>query len=111
MHGIQVTKVFGREDHDLQRFSLKNAAVLAQQRSIFRSVSRFTPAVGFVGHLDTAILLLYGGYLVVAGALSLGELIVFAGLPSFRRSGSMAFRMNSIAVVYQPPSPFGSAAL
>jgi ATP-binding cassette subfamily B protein len=80
MHGIQVTKVFGREDHELARFAAKNRALLEQQRSIFRRVSRFTPTVGFVTHLDTAILLVYGGYLVVQHALTLGELIVFAGL-------------------------------
>jgi ATP-binding cassette subfamily B protein len=80
MHGIQVTKVFGREDHELARYASKNRAVLEQQRSIFRRVSRFTPTVGFVTHLDTAILLSYGGYLVANRALTLGELIVFAGL-------------------------------
>ena len=80
MHGIQVTKVFGREAHELSRFVDKNRAVLEQQRSIFRRVSRFTPTVGFVTHLDTAILLVYGGYLVAQHALTLGELIVFAGL-------------------------------
>ena len=80
MHGIQVTKVFGREDFELARFASKSRALLERQRSIFRRVSRFTPGVGFVTHVDTAILLVYGGYLVANRELSLGGLIVFAGL-------------------------------
>lgn len=80
MHGIQVTKVFGREQFELERFSHKNSRLLEQQRSIFASVSRFTPALSLVTQLDTALLLAYGGYLVATHALSLGDLIVFAGL-------------------------------
>src|SRR5688572_5495189 len=80
MHGIQVTKVFGREGHELGRFSSKNTRLLEQQRSIFVRVSRFMPALNCVTHLDTALLLAYGGYLVAARALTLGDLIVFAGL-------------------------------
>ncbi|MFO7180750.1 MAG: ABC transporter ATP-binding protein [Pseudomonadota bacterium] len=80
VHGMQVTKVFGREAEELARFQRKNRAVLEQQTTIFRRVSRFTPSVGFVTHLDTAVLLLYGGHLVSRHVLTLGELIVFAGL-------------------------------
>ena len=55
------------------RAQLADQAVLEQQRSIFRRVSRFTPTVGLVTHVDTAILLVYGGYLVVQHALTLGD--------------------------------------
>lgn len=78
--GIQVTKVFGREQLELSRFAGKNAAILEQQRQIFRKVSRFGPSVHLVTHFDLGVLLLYGGYLVSREALTLGQLIVFAGL-------------------------------
>jgi ABC-type multidrug transport system fused ATPase/permease subunit len=80
VHGIQVTKVFGRETHELERFQVKNRAVLEQQQRIFQRVSRFGPTILFITELDIGLLLLYGGYLVVRGTLSLGDLIVFAGL-------------------------------
>jgi ATP-binding cassette subfamily B protein len=80
VHGIQVTKVFGREAHELARFQAKNRAVLEQQQRIFQRVSRFSPTILFITELDIGLLLLYGGYLVVRGTLSLGDLIVFAGL-------------------------------
>jgi ATP-binding cassette subfamily B protein len=78
--GVQVTKVFGREPHELQRFSEKNDRVFEQQRQIFQRVSRFGPTIQFITQVDIAILLLYGGHLVGKGALTLGDLVVFAGL-------------------------------
>lgn len=78
--GIQVTKVFGHEQHEVARFGAKNAAVLEQQQEIFRRVSRFGPSIQFITQLDIGVLLLYGGYLVTRGTLTLGDLIVFAGL-------------------------------
>lgn len=80
VHGIQVTKVFGRETEDLAHFRAKNQAVVAQQREIFRRVSRFTPTVQFITQVDVFILLVYGGYLASQAALTIGDLIVFAGL-------------------------------
>ena len=80
IQGIQVTKVFGREEQELERFSQKNRDVRDQQRRIFRNVSRFSPTVGFISQLNIGVLLLYGGWLVAGHKLSLGSLIVFAGL-------------------------------
>ncbi len=80
IHGMQVTKVFGREREELARFRAANAAVLAQQRAIFRRVSRFAPGVQIITQIDVAVLLLYGAQLVARAELSIGELIVFAGL-------------------------------
>ena len=80
IHGIQVTKVFGRETADYQRFVDKNRAVQDQQQRIFINVSRFTPLVQFITELNIAVLLFYGGWLVTRHAMTLGDLIVFAGL-------------------------------
>ena len=81
IHGIQVTKVFGREAVDYQRFVDKNRAVRDQQQRIFVNVSRFTPAVQFITELNIGILLfvrrLAGSHIA---RMTLGDLIVFAGL-------------------------------
>ncbi len=68
------------EDHELRRFRERNREVRDQQRSIFVQVSRFSPTIDFVSQMNIAVLLLHGGYLVIRGSMSLGELIVFAGL-------------------------------
>lgn len=78
--GVQVTKVFGREQAELERFERHNGLVRDQQRAAFLNVSRFSPSIDFIGQLNIAVLLLYGGVLVTRRALSLGDLIVFAGL-------------------------------
>jgi ATP-binding cassette subfamily B protein len=80
IHGIQVTKVFGRETFEYQRFLDKNRAVRDQQQRIFINVSRFSPAVQFITELNIGILLFYGGWLVAHHTMTLGDLIVFAGL-------------------------------
>jgi ATP-binding cassette subfamily B protein len=78
--GIQVTKVFGREQAELDRFETHNALVRDQQRAIFVKVSRFGPTVDFISQLNIGVLLMFGGSLVAKRALTLGDLIVFAGL-------------------------------
>ncbi len=81
VQGIAVTKGFGREAEDFDRFQRSNDAVLRQQRGIFWRVSLFSPAVGFLTRVNMIVLLGYGGWLVVQGRLPLGAgLVVFAGL-------------------------------
>ena len=80
IHGIQVTKVFGREREELARFDARNQAVVEQQQDIFHKASVFTSAVHFISQLNIVVLLGYGGYLVAKGRLTLGDLIVFANL-------------------------------
>jgi ATP-binding cassette subfamily B protein len=80
VQGIQVVRGFGGEKHELGRFEARNRALLQQQGRIFRRVSLFSPAISLMGQLNLVVLLFYGGYVVRQGALSLGDLIVFAGL-------------------------------
>src|SRR6185295_18635772 len=42
IHGMLVLKVFGREPDEHARFRERNRAVLEQQKSIFRRVSRYS---------------------------------------------------------------------
>jgi ATP-binding cassette, subfamily B, bacterial len=80
VHGIVVTKVFGREAEELARFERRNLAVVDQQQEIFRRASNFSSSVHFTSQINVAVLLGYGGWLVVKGSLSLGDLIVFANV-------------------------------
>ncbi len=80
IRGMLVLKVFGREADEHERFRERNRALLEQQRQIFRRVSRYSPTVNFISQINVAVLLTYGGSLVLKSVLSLGELIVFAGL-------------------------------
>jgi ABC-type multidrug transport system fused ATPase/permease subunit len=80
IQGIRVIKGFAREPERQAEFDRRNHAVRDQQQGIFRRVSLFTPAVDMLGQLNLVILLGYGGLLVARGRLTLGDLVVFAGL-------------------------------
>lgn len=81
VQGIQVIKGFAREDQAIARFNAANLAVLEQKSEIFRRISRFQPAMGFLTQVNMVVLLGYGGYLVVSGDMLLGAgLFVFANL-------------------------------
>ena len=81
IQGVAVTKGFGREKEDYARFDAANQAVYNQQRNIFWQVSLFSPSIGFLTRINTLVLLVYGGWLVVHNQLPLGAgLVVFAGL-------------------------------
>lgn len=81
IQGIAVTKGFGREGEDRAKFDAANQAVVTQQRGIFWRVSLFSPAVGLLTRINMLVLLGFGGWQVMQGALPLGTgLIVFAGL-------------------------------
>ncbi|HEX6271467.1 MAG TPA: ABC transporter ATP-binding protein [Polyangiaceae bacterium] len=94
IRGMLVVKTFGREDYELSRFDRHNRDVREQQHAIFRRVSRFGPTLSFASQLNLAVLLVYGGSLVARDALSLGELIVFAGLLQ-----QFSTQVSSIAVI------------
>ena len=78
--GIQVTKMFGNEEHELERFRKRNRALVDRQRAVTERVSRFGPTVAFLSRINVMILLVVGGTMVAKGDMSLGELIVFAAL-------------------------------
>jgi ATP-binding cassette subfamily B protein len=81
IQGIAVTKSFGREKEDRERFEKANNLVLTQQHTIFWQLSLFSPSIGFLTRINVMILLGYGGYLVTQGRLPFGAgLVVFAGL-------------------------------
>ena len=81
VQGIGVVKGFGREKDRIDGYTQANQEVRDQHHAIFWRISLYTPGVGFLTHCNMAILLLYGGWLVIQGEFALGTgLVVFAGL-------------------------------
>lgn len=76
-----VVRGFARQDAEIAKFTAANERVRAQQNWIFHRVSVFTPSTEFLTQLSLALLLAYGGYLVVTRQIALGAgLIVFSRL-------------------------------
>lgn len=80
IQGVQVVKGFAAEPTFLSDLTRRNAAVRESQRTIFRRMARFSSSVDMLTSLNVAVLLLYGGVLVTRQVLTVGELLVFAGL-------------------------------
>jgi ATP-binding cassette subfamily B protein len=81
LQGVAVIKGFSREETMQASFAAQNQRVRDHQRAIFWRVSTFSPAIDLLTQVNLAVLLLYGGWLVISDQLALGTgLIVFAGL-------------------------------
>ncbi len=81
VQGVQVVKGFAREPQEKAKFTAATAAVRDQQRYIFWRVSLFGPSLDLLTQCNLAVLLGYGGWLVIQGELPLGAgLVVFSGL-------------------------------
>ncbi|MET0284915.1 MAG: ABC transporter ATP-binding protein [Polyangiales bacterium] len=80
VHGVQVVKGFAAERTFLGDLLQRNGDVRDSQRSIFNQLSRYIASVDLLVQLNVAVLLLYGGLLVARGTLTVGQLMVFAGM-------------------------------
>lgn len=81
IQGQQVIKGFSREADEIARFEAANERLRDQKSEIFQAISRFQPWTGLLTQINMLVLIGYGGWLVIEGALPLGAgLFVFANL-------------------------------
>src|SRR3989442_7195843 len=77
LSSIRVVKAFAREDYEQQRFerqSLKSVEAALEARSI---KAKLPPIVEMIGACGPCLVLWYGARLVLTGAITSGELLVF----------------------------------
>jgi len=77
LQGIRQIKAFGRQEHEDRRFTERADALRRGTLGVMKVWALYSPAMAFAASLATALVLWRGGGLVVAGKLSLGELIAF----------------------------------
>lgn len=99
IQGMSVVKGFAREDERRALFERRNDQLTAHQQSIFRCVSLFTPVIDLLSQSSQLVLLAYGGALVVAGRLTLGDVVVFAGL--LQQYGTQVGNLANIVNTFQ----------
>ena len=80
IQGMAVVRGFAAEEILEADLNRRNRLVRDGQQRIFRHISLFSPAIGLLTQVNVIVLLAYGGSLVFRRALSLGDLVVFAGL-------------------------------
>ncbi len=75
--GIRVIQAFGQERHELDQFTQRSTRYYEERVRGIRQWSTFFPAMGFVASLGMVIVLGFGAYRVLSGALTLGGLVAF----------------------------------
>ena len=77
LSSMRVVKAFAREDYEVRRLEdegLENVELALRARSL---KAKLAPFVGVVVAVGTALVLWFGARMVLAGALSVGSLVVF----------------------------------
>lgn len=77
--GIAVVKAFVREDYELKRFKEQVASYYHLNLRAIASWTAFLPLIGFTTGMGSVLILWFGGRLVMAGTLTVGELVAFNG--------------------------------
>ena len=77
--GIEVVKLFGREDMERASFEQANQEYVEVNILAARVSAKWMPYVNFLLGLGTSLVIWYGGRLVIDGIISLGTLAGFVG--------------------------------
>jgi len=75
--GVREAQAFNRTDRNISRFRERNAANRDANVQAVGVSSAFAPAIDVLSTLATAVVIAYGGYLVVNDALTVGVLTSF----------------------------------
>ena len=77
LSGIRVVKAFSKENEEIDRFSVSNARAANANKSLAVFNNYAYPGTGIILYLGNIIALGFGGYLVIKGKFSYGELLTF----------------------------------
>ena len=77
LQGVRQIKAFGREPHEDDRFAERADALRRGTLGIMRVWAAYSPAMSFAGALGLGLVLWVGGRQVLAGQLTLGQLVGF----------------------------------
>ncbi len=77
LQGIRQIKAFTREIHEDTRFGQRADDLRRGTLGVMRAWAAYSPAMSFAAALGLALVLWLGGRLVLAGTLTLGELVAF----------------------------------
>lgn len=80
LSGIEVVKLFVREDASKQEFARHDAALMKANLGEMYVFATFRPAVDFLATFTTALALCVGAWFYLSHAISLGTLIAFVNL-------------------------------
>lgn len=77
--GVQVVRAFAREPYEIERFNLANRILYDARISVISEWAKIMPTSHLLVILSTILILWFGGQLVIAGEMTIGEVVAFNG--------------------------------
>ncbi len=77
--GNRVVKAFAKEDFEMEKFNRENDAYMEAQLASSQVWMKYLPVFEVLSYLLNVILMLYGGYMVIQGEITLGNLVTVNG--------------------------------
>ncbi|MFZ0323660.1 MAG: ABC transporter ATP-binding protein [Actinomycetes bacterium] len=77
LNGIQAVQAFRREPRNQQIFEEVNLDYQLANERAFKLIAIFAPGIKLIGNVTVAVVLVYGGYRVMDGAVEVGVLAAF----------------------------------
>ena len=77
--GNRVVKAFAREDYEIEKFNIENDAYRDAELTASATWKKYIPVFEFLSNILTVVLMVYGGYMVIQGEITLGNLVTVNG--------------------------------
>ncbi|QMV44489.1 ABC transporter ATP-binding protein [Cohnella cholangitidis] len=78
--GVRTVKSFAREPFEINKFVKENVDYRDNHLQLAGVWAKYFPLIEFIANLSVAALLLVGGWRVINGSLSLGDLVALSGM-------------------------------
>ncbi len=78
LRGVRIVKAFAQEEAEIGRFSRENRRWFTLTSGVARIQALNSPLIDLIANLASVIIIGYGGWLVIGGGLTLGELVAFS---------------------------------
>jgi len=75
--GVQVVRAFARETYEIERFNRGNRILYDARITVISEWFKIMPTSHFLVILSTILILWFGGQLVLAGEMTIGEIVAF----------------------------------
>jgi ATP-binding cassette subfamily B protein len=77
LSGVRVVRAYGQEPHELQRFRAANAEYVRRNRGLIAVQGMYYPIMGLLMGIATMLVLWIGSRDVIAGRMTVGDLVAF----------------------------------
>lgn len=77
--GNRVVKAFAKEDYEIEKFNQENDAYMQAQLDSSRVWMKYLPVFEVLSYALNVVLMLYGGWMVIQGEITLGSLVTVNG--------------------------------